>query len=65
MTVTETDLSTESDVVLDATLQKIFRDHRAAADAGDVEEKRVLHEMAASVIAEQSRRLDVWLAEHR
>lgn len=64
MTVLDTDLTTETDAVLDATLQRVFTEHRAASDAGDVAEKRICAQMAASIIAEQGRRLDVWIEQH-
>lgn len=63
MTATDTDLSTETDTVLDATLAKVFTDHRAAADNGDVGEQRVCHDVVMTILAEQARRRDVWIKE--
>lgn len=61
VTATDTDLTTETDIVLDATLARVFADHRAAADAGDVAEQRVCHEMAMSILGEQAKRRDAVL----
>lgn len=62
MIVTDTDLSTETDTVLDATLARMFNDHRAAADNGDVGEQRVCHDVVMTILAEQARRRDAWLS---
>ncbi len=54
-----TDLTIPSDEVLDATLVRLYADHEAATEPG---ERAEVHLCITAVLAEQSRRLDAWIA---
>lgn len=58
-----TDLSIDTDEVLDASLAKLYLQHEAAMACGDNEVKRECHWAIAAILEEQSRRLDAWIAE--
>lgn len=59
-----TQLTDSSDDVLDASLIRLYADHAAAMEAGDHVERLACHIAIEAVLSEQSRRLDVWIAEH-
>jgi hypothetical protein len=54
----DTDLSRETDQVLDATLTRLYAQHLA----GDRDERAVVHQCIEMVLVEMGRRVDVWLA---
>ena len=54
---TITDLTTASDLELDAALQIGFNHHRDA----DPEDRAEIHAACVAILAEQGRRLDGWL----
>jgi hypothetical protein len=60
MTVLETDLTAESDEVLDAGLVRLYAAHAEADDS----ERPAIHLAIMEVLGEQSRRLALWRAEH-
>lgn len=53
----DTDLTRETDQVLDGLLVRLYDEHRGA----EGEHKAEVHEMIRLLLAEFSRRLDVWL----
>lgn len=56
-------LTDEPDDVLDASLTRLYMQHEAAMAVGDTQARAEVHWGIVQVLAEQSRRLDVWIAE--
>lgn len=59
-----TELTDCSDDVLETALKMFYRHHAQAMDDGDVDARRETHWAIQQILAEQSRRLDAWIAEH-
>lgn len=59
-----TALTDEADDVLDASLVELFHAHEVAMAVGDTQAKAETHWAIVQILSEQSRRLDVWIAEH-
>jgi len=62
--ITVDDLATDTDEVLDDSLVELFHAHEVAMAVGDTQAKAETHWAILQILAEQSRRLDVWIAEH-
>lgn len=60
-TATDTDVTILDDVELDAILMYLYAEHRVGDNARKVE----VHAAIMAVIAEQTRRHDLWLQEHQ
>jgi hypothetical protein len=58
----DVDLSVLSDGMLQSSLDRLFLEHAEAADACDRAAQAECHIGIAAILAEQSLRLDAWIA---
>jgi hypothetical protein len=59
------ELTDADDAVLQAALDRLFIEHAEAADACDKQAAAECHHAIATILAEQSRRLDEWIELQR
>lgn len=59
------DLTTLTDDQLDTALAREFDDRRRALSCGDDAEAAACKVAARAILAEQGRRIDAWIAQHK